>query len=463
MRDGFPSDIVSRLEERLSRFAREARLPGLIAGLVHDQSLVWSRGFGFADLESGRVPDADSLVRVASITKTLTAAAILQLRDAGHLHLDDPLSRFLPEFENARGTADSVSGVTLRRMLCHTAGLTTEPPLPCWDSLEFPTREALLAAVPQLEVVIRQDSAWKYSNLAFGLLGEVVSRAAGAPYFEYVASRILQPLGMSSSVFELTAALRPRLATGYQRHLYDDQLSPAPYVLLGGLAACGQLHSSINDLARWISLQFRTDAESASGAQILAGRTLEESHRPQFLEPDWSVGYCLGWRAVRRENRIYHGHGGGIHGFASQILFHKPTKLGLLMFANLWPYPDLYDRAVDELDGIVRAYEERDSEDEPLLQVGEPPEHIRKLLGPYVTPSGIAAQVEYRRGKLLLAAPVSGGYRLHAPAELNPTGAPDTFVVQGGRGAGEEARFVQNARGDWEFALGGFVYRRVGP
>ena len=152
---------LGRLPECLERRVERDHLPGLVAGVVVDQELVWSQGFGRADLDSPRPGDAQTLHRVASITKTLTTAAILQLRDAGKLGLDDPLAEHLPEFSEARARAGTVAGVTLRRMLCHHAGLTTESPLPSRDALGFPTREALVAALPRLDVDIPHDAAFK--------------------------------------------------------------------------------------------------------------------------------------------------------------------------------------------------------------------------------------------------------------------------------------------------------------
>ena len=116
------------------------------------------------------------------MTKTFTATAIVQLRDAGKLALDDPLVQHIPEFSQVQVRAGTLEGVTLRRMLTHRAGLATESPIDGWGALRFPTRDEVLAVLPATEVVIQQDSAWKYSNLAYGLLGEVIRRAADQPY-----------------------------------------------------------------------------------------------------------------------------------------------------------------------------------------------------------------------------------------------------------------------------------------
>ena len=168
------NDILADIENELEQVVQDERLPGLSVGIVVDQELSWSRGLGTRDLATGEPADEHTLHRVASITKTLTTAAVLQLRDRGKLSLEDPLERHLPEFAEAREVAGQRDQVTLLRLLTHRAGLVTETPLPTWATDEFPTRDEVRAALPQTEIVLPADHAFKYSNLAFGLLGEVI-------------------------------------------------------------------------------------------------------------------------------------------------------------------------------------------------------------------------------------------------------------------------------------------------
>ena len=458
MSDQLEDRRLSEMTDRIAQYCTRRQVPALVAGVVDAQQLIWSQGFTGAQSEESTLPDADTLFRVASITKTFTATAILQLRDAGKLSLDDRLSQHLPEFGSALARGGSVEGVTLRRMLCHHAGLTTEAPLPCWDALEFPSRASLLQAIPRIEVVIPQESAFKYSNLAFALLGEVVSRIARRPYGEYLDEEILEPLDLRSTALELDDALRSRLRTGYSPGRYEDQLQRAPYVPLNGLSACGGLHSSLRDLARWIAVQFCTDAAPAAGRQVLAGRSIEESHRPQRLESDWSVGYCLAWRANRFADHIYHGHGGGIYGYASQILFSKSHQLGVICLANVWPHAGLLDLARDLLDRAIAA--RRPVRAGPIHDVPTP-DVVRDWLGTYVAGPGIAADVVFRENALRLVARDESAYSLHVPAVLESTDQSHGFVVRGGRGSGERLVFAADtAAGSARFELGGFVYRR---
>ena len=458
--------VLPRLVDRVRCFVDAQRLPGLAVGLVANGELAWSQGFGLADRAEEKEINQHTLFRVASITKTFTATSILQLRDAGGLSLDDPLQQHIPEFAEAQSKGGRVEAVTLRRMLSHHAGLTTEAPLPCWDALEFPTRGQLLDSISRMEVVIPPDSAFKYSNLAFGLLGEVVARVSGRPYRDYVQSEILQPLALESTTFELSNEQRPRLATGYSPSINGATWDPAPHIALNGLAACGGLYSSPHDLARWIDHQFCSEA-GGSDSQILAGTTIAESHRPQYLEADWSIAYCLGWRANRFGDRVYHGHGGGIFGFASQILFSQPHRLGIICLANVWPYSGLLALGGELLDLIVTGAtpaepSQPDTADaEAADGTEEVPAEFQELLGTYTAGQNIVLAVEYHQGSLRLARVPDYDYWLHVPAKLAPANAPHEFIVRGGRGAGETIAFESCADEDSrQFELGGFVYRR---
>lgn len=464
-------DILPGLEPRLEQLVVNERLPGLMVGIVIDQDLAWSQGFGTRDLATGEPADCHTLHRVASITKTLTTTAILQLRDRRLLALDDPLTAHLPEFSQARVVEGSHDQVTLRRLLTHRSGLVTETPLPTWTSSEFPSREQILAALPETEIVLPADHAFKYSNLAFGLLGEVIARISGQSYFEYVRQHILEPLGMTNSVYELTDDTRQSMAIGYSPELFRDETTPATYVSLGGVAACGGLHSSVDDLARWIALQFRTRPQDDTADAVLAPTTLDEFHQPQYSELDWSAAQCLGWRSLRVGNNVYHGHGGGIFGFSSQVLFSKQHRIGAIALANLWPYPMIQSVTVQILERLLGnpdppplspppAGPNAHPITRPCVPSDDDPTSL--LAGLYVADPGVPVHIESRGGRLQLVLSPLWPYPLHAGGVLEPTDKALVFRVRGGRGAGELAIFESGEnRSPTQFTLGGFLYRKV--
>ncbi|HMN31270.1 MAG TPA: serine hydrolase domain-containing protein, partial [Caldilineaceae bacterium] len=138
--------------------------PGLSIGVVYDQELVWAKGFGYANLERHEPATPQTLYRIASITKLFTSTAILQLRDAGKLQLDDPLSNFLSWFAIKQRFPEAPP-ITLRHLLTHTSGLPRESAFPYWVDNEFPSREQIQARLPEQETALPSETKWKYSNL----------------------------------------------------------------------------------------------------------------------------------------------------------------------------------------------------------------------------------------------------------------------------------------------------------
>ena len=237
------ADVVLKLEARAASFVKENRLPGAAVGVVHGDELVWSAGIGFADVASQRPTDDATLYRVASITKTFTGTAILQLRDEGLLHLDDPAVVYVPELRGASSPFGDIETVTIRRILSHESGLVSEPPGTNWMT---PTYEGVaernLARVAEIGTRIPPNVQQKYSNLGYQLLGEIVARLSGLPYVEYVRASILDPLDMAGSVFEplprnSTRVARPDTRAGSCRTSWIWHPSLRGY---GRRAACGR-------------------------------------------------------------------------------------------------------------------------------------------------------------------------------------------------------------------------------
>lgn len=449
--------VLADIEHLAQTTLAEQSLPGLAVGLVRDDELAWFAGFGRADLDRDAAPTVNSLARVASVTKTFTATAILQLRDAGHLSLDDPLVEHIPEFASAQVADGTLEGVTLRRLLTHRSGLVTESPVDGWSALRFPTRDEILAALPQTEIVIPADSAWKYSNLGYGLLGEVIGRISGVPYEQYVQENLLDPLGMTGATFDLDDESRSMLMTGHNPARYQARPEPAAYAHLQGISAAGQLQASVADLARWVSFQFRGDGGARAGAQVLDGRSLNEMHRPQYIEDDWSAGQCLGWRATRIGDHVYHNHGGGIHGFSTQVWFHRPSRTGAIVLLNSWPPPGGFDLVQQILERVLA--EEAATDAAPIDMSPVPPSYAG-LLGSYLADPGQWVDIVWRDGALRLEVTSGQASALHAPAQLQPTDAEGVFRVQGGRAAGERVQFVSGEGGP-RYRLGAFEFRRV--
>jgi CubicO group peptidase (beta-lactamase class C family) len=305
----------------LAKAQSEHRLPSVAGAVVRGGEIVWADAIGVADSEAGEDATPDHQYRIGSITKTFTAVAVMQLRDEGKLDLEDRLDGHLDV--HARGE------LTLRRMLSHGSGLQREIPGDVWETLEFPKSTAdLLATVEEAEQVLAPGERWHYSNLAFILLGEVIAKLSGQPYEEYVERRILRPLGLARTSF----SPEPPTAVAYSVEPYTDVLRREPMLVerTGGIAAAGQLWSTVGDLGRWASFLADPDPEvlTPESIEVMASvQTMADPHR-------WALAWGIGLMLVRKDERIYAGHDGGMPGYLANVLVDREDALGAAVLVN---------------------------------------------------------------------------------------------------------------------------------
>ncbi|MBE2223597.1 MAG: beta-lactamase family protein [Anaerolineae bacterium] len=305
--------------------------PGLSVAVVYDQELVWAAGFGQANVAQQLPATPQTIYRIASITKLFTATAVLQLRDAGKLQLDDPVGKHLPWFNIQNPFADAPP-ITLRHLLTHTAGLPRESAFPYWNDSNFPSRDEIQTKLPEQTTVLPPEKRWKYSNLGLSLAGEVVTAVSGQPYAEYVAAHILKPLGMADTFVATIDPEHPQFAVGYGRRMPDKSRALSPFTDTQGLTPAANIATTVLDLAKFAMLQFRDNP--AGGAQILRGSTLREMQRIHWLEPNWQAGWGLGFRIQRIKGKTYIGHGGSVLGFRTQLRMCVEDKTAVIVFTN---------------------------------------------------------------------------------------------------------------------------------
>ncbi|HZW34256.1 MAG TPA: serine hydrolase [Isosphaeraceae bacterium] len=414
-------------------------LPGMSIGIVYDQDLIWSRGFGHADVEQQVPAGPETIYRIASISKLFTSTAILQLRDRGKLRLDDPVAAHLPWFA-LKGRDPDAPAVTIEHLLTHTAGLPRESAFPYWTDFAFPTREQIIETLPRQEVVYAPDTKWKYSNLAIALAGELVAAASGEPYEGYVGTNILEPLGMSSTSVVLPAAHRSRLATGYGRRLPDGRRAVRPFTEARGIAAAAGLSSTVGDLARFAALQFHTGPGPMGERPILKGSTLREMHRVHWLQPDWKSGWGLGFSVIHREERDLVGHGGWVAGYQTAMYFSPAEKVAVIALTNAddgHPYPGLPDSIVDHaFEWVAPAIRKAVA---PAAKPGDPDPAWQQYVGLYRDP-WYDRQVLILDGQLAMIEPTEADVG-RSLGTLVPVGA-HTFRLEGGRPGGPHGELV---------------------
>ena len=304
---------IQRVDDIVADAQSEGRTPSLVTGVVRDGVLEHVSGAGVLP-----TPDGDTQYRIGSISKMFTAAVLLRLRDDGRLGLEEPLERHLP------GTA--LGRVTLRQLLAHAGGAQREPDGAWWERAVGGDLQTLAAGVGTDKVAWPPLRRFHYSNLAYGLLGGVAGKVAGADWLAAVRERFLGPLDMTRTTYQ---AEQP-FARGYVVHPWHGTLREEPRHDAGAMAPAGQLWSTVTDLARWAAFLSDPDPE------LLAPATVREMCAPVMIaDPErWSAGYGLGVQLWRRGERVYVGHTGSMPGYLAILAVHRPSRTGVVGFAN---------------------------------------------------------------------------------------------------------------------------------
>jgi D-alanyl-D-alanine carboxypeptidase len=302
-------------------------LPGVAVGVVSDQQLIWSKGFGYADIKAKRPMTPETRFRMASNSKLFTAIAIMQLREEGKLRLDDPVIKYLPWFKS-KPAGDDDGPITIEQLLSHSSGLQREAG-DHWESLKFPTAAEIEHLYPERQAAFAPATRWKYSNLAFTVGGRVVEKVSGETWADYVQHHIFDPLGMTHSGVDKNV---PELTVPYGRRMPDGTREVLPFIDSRGMAAATGLTSDVDDMAKFLSAQFRRGPRV--GAQIVSGGSWREMLRVRSVDEDWTSGTGLGFDVKRVKNRTYIGHGGGYLGNTTQTLIQLDDKVGVIVLTN---------------------------------------------------------------------------------------------------------------------------------
>jgi CubicO group peptidase (beta-lactamase class C family) len=302
-------------------------LPGIAVGVVSGDELVWAQGFGMADRAAARPMAPDTRFRMASHSKLFTATSIMQLREQGKLRLDDPVSDYLPWFEVRNASPDDPP-ITIEHLLTHSSGLPREAG-PHWTDWEFPTDAELRDLMPERQAAFSPEVRWKYSNLAYTVAGMVVEAVSGQSWASYLQDNIFDPLDMSASSVDLED---PLMAVGYGRRMPDGTREVLPFVDARGMAAATGLTSTVEDMAKFVSAQFREGVRG--GDRLLSTASLREMHRVRMLESTWTRGQGIGFAVNRIDGKLYVGHGGGYPGYTTNTTIQLDDEVGVIVLTN---------------------------------------------------------------------------------------------------------------------------------
>ena len=426
------------LDDRVGRMLNRHAAVGLAVGIVRDGTVTRFCGHGLADLATGRPVTEDTVFRVASISKTFTAIAVMQLVEQGLVDLDAPAGNYLrayPLVPRNRGWRPA----TLRHLLTHTAGIGEET---SWRNLvqrDFgesfpPGRVPPLAEFYRggLPVIAEPGTRFRYTDHGPTTVGQIVEDVSGQPFAAYLRAHVFEPLGMTATDLLRTDRIRPRLATGYR--LGSGGPEPVPdreWVTAGG----GGVYSSFRDMGRYLAALLGGGANQHG--RLLRAETLATMFQPQF-QPDPRIpGLGLAFFRVAVGGHAAVEHQGILPGFDSQIVVAPDDGIGVMGFSNgtrrgsLW-LPTELGALLDDLIGVPHQVIRTD--------IPQRPEVWGELCGWYHLPGpltdvrmrgfiGAGAEVYVRRGELRLrflapAPPLYRGFALH------PDDATDPFAFR---------------------------------
>jgi len=310
------------------------RLPGISAAVVEDQKIIWSNGYGQADIETSVRADTATIYSICSISKLFTSVAIMQLRDTGKLNLNDKVADHLPWFDLQQQWEDS-GPITIRALLTHSSGLPRESDYPYWTGPDFafPSQAQIKARLGGQKTLYPASTYFQYSNLGLTLLGEIVAEVSGVPYTEYIENNILKPLRLSDTRTRMPESLwRGRLATGYGALKRDGSRDMLSLFQAEGISPAAGFSSTVEDLARFASWQFRLLEKG--GTEILRASTLREMQRVHWMDPDWDTAWGLGFSVYEVDGRTFVGHGGSCPGYRSTLRMDPKKKQAFIVMIN---------------------------------------------------------------------------------------------------------------------------------
>lgn len=333
------------VEEIYRDYARENHLPAIAYGIVADGKLIHSGAAGVINLETKTRATTQSAFRIASMTKSFTAMAIMKLQEDGKLTLTEPASRYVPEMSDYVCVTKDATPITIHHLLTMTAGFPEDNP---WGDrqLEDTDDEFLAFLKDGVSFSSTPGQQFEYSNLGYAILGNIITRVSGMPYQQYITENILRPLGMHHTYWEFSGIDLQQLVLGYRWE--DEQWKKEPMLHDGAFGAMGGLITSIDDFGKYVAFHLSAYPHRNEDEQGPVRRSsVREMHKPYsprlFTDAKTAAGipcpimigygFGLGYRQDC-EGIVRISHSGGLPGFGSEYRFYPDYGIGVISFAN---------------------------------------------------------------------------------------------------------------------------------
>lgn len=309
------------------------RVPGIAIGIVFKDSLVFSNGYGYKSLKTKKKITDKTCFRIASISKTFTATAIMQLAEQEKLQLDDKVQKHLPWFKSTKDK--ELSKITIKQLLSHSSGVNRDGDTPHWEDDNFPNLESIKRQIQEGVSIYSPIEKFKYSNLGFAILGEIIKVVSGKSYENYVTEQIIAPLQMTNTYPDLVEEAKNILSTGYSMDIPGQDREVFPFPNTQAMASATGFISNVVDLCKYLSAHF------SSSDKLLSDEGKREIQRVHWMRKDKDEHYGLGFMIWKNEKMQLVGHGGGFQGYITRIAMDVDEKIGVVALTNAIDGPAL--------------------------------------------------------------------------------------------------------------------------
>lgn len=331
--------ISQDLDETIRQEIEAAKFPSVSVLVFKGNAVVFAKGYGFANIEEKRSATTDTLYQIASVSKLVTATAIMKLQEQGYFHLDDDINRYLPF--KVQNPYYPEKKITFRMLLSHTGtigdgpaywdgytiGKSEDPVVPLGDFLTaYFTPDSQSFHANKNFINSEPGTSLAYSNVGFGLLGYLVERISSMPFNEYCRKEIFEPLGMLSTSWFNREIDKQKVAMPYGYNAFKKSYTPIGYYGFANYPD-GLLKTSVSEFMRFLYL-FINSGQTLEGKPFLLPETVEEMLTPQF--PDVSKVPALAW-AISDSHYM---HGGSDPGVEALVMISREEQWGVIMFAN---------------------------------------------------------------------------------------------------------------------------------